>query len=66
MVNAIMPTEHLTREEVQNELYATYRSYYGWRRRIGGTLSLNQVKRTYYRHMMLKGFLNTLKGLFKI
>ncbi|MFW9985702.1 MAG: B12-binding domain-containing radical SAM protein [Candidatus Odinarchaeota archaeon] len=65
MVHAIMPTEHLTREEVQNELYATYRAYYGWRRRISGVLARNKVKRTYYRHMMRKGFLATLKGLFR-
>jgi anaerobic magnesium-protoporphyrin IX monomethyl ester cyclase len=65
MVHAIMPTEHLTREEVQKELYATYRAFYGWRRRIVGVLARNKVKRTYYRHMMRKGFLATLKGLFR-
>ncbi len=66
MVNAIIPTEHLTREEVQNELFATYRSYYGWRRRIFGIFARNKVKRAYYQHMMLKGFLGTLKGLFRL
>jgi anaerobic magnesium-protoporphyrin IX monomethyl ester cyclase len=66
MVHAIMPTEHLTREQVQKELYSTYRNFYGWRRRIGGTLSINEVKRAYYRHMMWKGFLGTLKGLIRI
>jgi len=66
MVHAIMPTEHLTREQVQKELYATYRNFYGWRRRIGGTLSINEVKRAYYRHMMWKGFLGTLKGLIRL
>jgi anaerobic magnesium-protoporphyrin IX monomethyl ester cyclase len=66
MVNAIISTEHLTREEVQDELYATYRAFYGWRRRIGGVLARNKVKRAYYRHMMLKGFLGTLKGLFRL
>ncbi|MFW9830424.1 MAG: hypothetical protein ACFFD8_01410 [Candidatus Thorarchaeota archaeon] len=66
MVHATMPTEYLTREELQKQLYATYRSFYGWKRRIGGTLSRNKVKRTYYRHMMWKGFLGTLKGLFRI
>ena len=66
MVNAIIPTEHLTREEVQSELFATYRSYYGWRRRIFGIFARNKVKRAYYRHMMLKGFLGTMKGLFRL
>jgi len=66
MVHAIMPTEHLTREEVQKELFATYRAFYGWRRRISGTLAINEVKRSYYRHMIWKGFLGTLKGLIRL
>lgn len=66
MIHALLPTEHLSAEEVQKELFATYRSFYGWKRRIGGTLSRNKVKRTYYRHMMWKGFLGTLKGLLRI
>jgi anaerobic magnesium-protoporphyrin IX monomethyl ester cyclase len=66
MVHAIMPTEHLTRDEVQKELFATYRAFYGWRRRIGGTLAINEVKRAYYRHMMWKGFLGSLKGLMRL
>lgn len=59
-------TDYLTREEVQNELFATYRSFYGWRRRIFGIFARNKIKRTYCRHMMLKGFLGTLKGLFRL
>jgi anaerobic magnesium-protoporphyrin IX monomethyl ester cyclase len=66
MIHAIMPTEHLTREQVQKELFATYRAFYGWRRRIGGTLSINEVKCAYYRHMMWKGFLGTIKGLIRL
>ncbi len=66
MVHAIMPTEHMTREELQKELFATYRAFYGWRRRIGGTLSINEVKNAYYRHMMWKGFLGALKGLIRL
>ncbi|MFX1510763.1 MAG: B12-binding domain-containing radical SAM protein [Promethearchaeota archaeon] len=66
MVHATMPTEHLTREQVQKELFATYRRFYGWRRRIAGTLAINEVKRSYYRHMMWKGFLGTLKGLIRL
>lgn len=65
MVHATMPTKHLTTEQVQKELFATYRAFYDWKRRIGCTLSRNKVKRTYYRHMIWKGFLGTLKGLFR-
>jgi anaerobic magnesium-protoporphyrin IX monomethyl ester cyclase len=65
MVHAIMPTEHLTRAEVQHELYQCYRSYYGsWGRRIRGLFSSNWVKRTYYRYMMRQGILRMLRGLF--
>jgi anaerobic magnesium-protoporphyrin IX monomethyl ester cyclase len=66
MVHAIMPTEHLSREEVQKELFATYRAFYGWRRRISGTLAINEIKRSYYRHMMWKGFLGAIKGLVRL
>ena len=37
MAHAIMPTETLSRSEVQKELYDCYRSFYGsWGRRLGG------------------------------
>jgi anaerobic magnesium-protoporphyrin IX monomethyl ester cyclase len=65
MIHAIMPTEHLTRQEVQKELYRTYRAFYSWGRRIRGTLASNKVKKRYYRHMMWKGFLGLVKGLFR-
>jgi anaerobic magnesium-protoporphyrin IX monomethyl ester cyclase len=66
MVHAIMPTEHLTRDQVQRELYECYRSYYGsWRRRLRGLFSSNWVKRTYYRYMMRQGMLSMLRGLFR-
>ncbi|MFX1244816.1 MAG: B12-binding domain-containing radical SAM protein [Promethearchaeota archaeon] len=65
MIHAIMPTEQLTRQEVQKELYCTYRSFYNWSRRIRGTLVGNKVKKRYYRHMMWKGFLGLVKGLFR-
>ena len=39
MAHAIMPTEELSRMEVQEELYNYYRSFYGsWKRRLGGVL----------------------------
>ena len=65
MIHATMPTEHLTSREVQKELYKTYRSFYSWGRRIRGTLSSNKVKKRYFRHMMWKGFLGLVKGLFR-
>ncbi len=41
MIHAIMPTETLSRREVQEELYTCYRSFYGsWRRRLEGIFSL--------------------------
>ena len=65
MIHATMPTEHLTRQEVQKELYKTYRAFYNWSRRIRGTLASNKVKKRYFRHMMWKGFLGLVKGLFR-
>ena len=65
MIHATMPTEHLTSQEVQKELYRTYRAFYSWSRRIRGTLASNKVKKRYFRHMMWKGFLGLVKGLFR-
>ena len=40
MVHAIMPTENLSRKDVQEELYECYRQFYGsWRRRLLGIFS---------------------------
>lgn len=65
MVHAIMPTEHLTRAEVQQELYQCYREFYGsWRRRLRGLFSTNKIRRTYYWYMMKQGLLKALKELF--
>jgi len=64
MVHAVMPTEHLTREEVQEELYNCYRGYYGRvSRLLKGALSPNLFKRTTYRYMASRGLLNGLKSL---
>ena len=65
MIHATMPTEYLSRQEVQKELYKTYRAFYNWSRRIRGTLASNKVKKRYFRHMMWKGFLGLVKGLFR-
>ena len=52
MAHAIMPTESLTKKEVQEELWNCYRSFYGSiTKNIAGVLSKNKLKRTAYRHM---------------
>ncbi len=52
MAHAIMPTETLTRKEVQEELWRCYRNYYGsLTKGITGVFSKNKLKRTMYQHM---------------
>jgi anaerobic magnesium-protoporphyrin IX monomethyl ester cyclase len=64
MAHAIMPTETLSRKEVQEELYQCYRDFYGsWRRRIGGVFSSNELKRRIYLHMLGQGVLGEFKRL---
>jgi len=64
MAHAIMPTETLSREQVQEELYECYRSFYGsWRRRFGGIFSSNKLKRRLFRHMMSRGVVRQFKAL---
>jgi anaerobic magnesium-protoporphyrin IX monomethyl ester cyclase len=65
MTHAIMPTETLSREEVQRELYNCYRSFYGsWRRRLQGIFSTNEIKRRTYRYMARQGIVKQFKNLF--
>jgi anaerobic magnesium-protoporphyrin IX monomethyl ester cyclase len=65
MVHAIMPTETLSRKEVQEELYKCYRSFYGsWKRRIQGVFSRNVLKRRVYRFMISQGIVRQLRDLF--
>ncbi|MDW8023036.1 MAG: radical SAM protein [Nitrososphaerota archaeon] len=65
MVHAIMPTETLSRREVQEELYLCYRSFYGsWRRRFRGVFSSNELQRRAYWYMVGKGILAQFKTLF--
>lgn len=65
MVHAVMPTEHLSRREVQEELYQCYRQFFGsWGRRIGGLFSSNKIKRRCYRYMMKQGVVLMLRDLF--
>jgi len=52
MAHAIMPTETLSRQEVQHELWKCYQTFYGsYRKNIAGVFSKNKFKRTLYRHM---------------
>ncbi len=63
MVHPIMPTENLSRAELQEELYSCYRDFYGsWRRRLEGIFSSNQLKRRTYRYMATRGILNQIRG----
>jgi anaerobic magnesium-protoporphyrin IX monomethyl ester cyclase len=65
MAHAIMPTETLSREEVQEELYNCYKSFYGsWRRRLQGIFATNKLKRKIYWHMAGKGVVRQFRGLF--
>jgi len=66
MAHAVMPTETLTRKEVQEELYKCYRSYYGsLGRRFKGLFSKNELKRRTYRYLASQGLLRELRNLFR-
>ena len=63
MVHPIMPTETLSRQELQEELIDCYRTFYGsWHRRIGGLFSSNKLKRTTYRFMAGQSVLTQFKA----
>ncbi len=65
MVHAVMPTEHLTVPEVQEELYLCYRDFYGsMKRRITGLFSKNTFKRRTYRYMAGQGLLQYMRDLY--
>ena len=64
MVHAIMPTEKLTRKELQEELWRCYQTFYGpIHKSIAGVLSKNKLKRTIYRHMAGQFVLSKLRRL---
>jgi len=64
MAHAIMPTESLTKKEVQEELWHCYRSFYGSiTKNIAGVLSKNKLKRTCFRHMAGQFVLEKLRRL---
>ena len=65
MVHAIMPTETLSTNEVQEQLYECYRSFYGsWGRRFRGLFSSNELKRRVFWYMASRGIIDQLKALF--
>ncbi len=65
MVHSIMPTETLSRKEVQEELYKCYKSFYGsWKRRLQGIFSRNELKRRVYWYMLGRGIIKQLRALY--
>jgi anaerobic magnesium-protoporphyrin IX monomethyl ester cyclase len=65
MIHAIMPTETLSTQQVQEELYGCYRDFYGsWGRRLGGLFSGKPMKRRTYWHMLMSGVMGKIKSLF--
>lgn len=64
MIHAIMPTETLSRKEVQEELFECYRSFFGSPLTImRGLFSANEIKKRCYRHMAGKKVLGTLRQM---
>ena len=62
MVHPIMPTQTLSREELQEELLNCYRDFYGsWARRLEGLFSSNKLKRRTYRYMAGQSLMNQFK-----
>jgi anaerobic magnesium-protoporphyrin IX monomethyl ester cyclase len=66
MVHAIMPTETLSRAEVQEQLYECYRGFYGpLRNKLKALFSSNTLKRRVSRYMARRGLLEQFKSLFQ-
>ncbi len=64
MAHAIMPTETLSRRQVQEELYHCYRDFYGSiSRNISGLFSKNEIKKRVTRHMAGENVLSNLRRL---
>ena len=64
MIHAVMPTESLTVEEVQEEVYNCYRSFFGSRtRRYSALFSSNPITKRTYRYMAKQAILANLRGL---
>ena len=64
MAHAIMPTETLSRSDVQQELLRCYKSFFGSPVSIlRGLFSGNEIKKRCYRHLAGKRVLGTLRQL---
>ena len=64
MAHAIMPTETMTRDEVQRELYNCYKAFYGsYAKGVAGVFSTKKLKRIMYRHMASQHVLKKLRDL---
>jgi len=62
MVHSVMPTETLTRKEIQEELYTCYKDFYGsLGRRLSALFSRNKLKRRTYRYLLKQSLLNQLR-----
>lgn len=64
MIHAVMPTETLSMQEVQEELFKCYRGFYGrLSRQLRGIFSSNMFKMKTYRYMASQKLLRQLRGL---
>ncbi len=64
MIHAIMPTETLSRSQLQEELYHCYKDYYGSiSRNITSLFSRKKIKKRVYRHMAGKAVLRNLRRM---
>jgi anaerobic magnesium-protoporphyrin IX monomethyl ester cyclase len=65
MIHAIMPTKYLNVEEVQEEIYKSYRFFFGSRtRRYRALFSTNPITKKVYRYLAKKAILTNLRNLF--
>jgi hypothetical protein len=66
LIHPVMPTESLSREKLQYELYNCYRSFFGsWSKRMQGFFSKNRIKRRVYRYMARQSVLSDWKAWFE-
>ncbi len=64
MVHAVMPTETMSRREVQEELYLCYKEFFTSPSAVlRGLFSSNEFKRHGYRHLATKGLMRQLRQL---
>lgn len=64
MIHAIMPTQYLTRQQVQQELINCYRGYFGsWGRRYRGLFAANPITRRTYQYLARQAIMIGLRSL---